>query len=106
MRAERTHLMNKKQEEKIRELVKQQEAEHENSVKNTKRIVELITKSKENLEANMKFEAENKASFERDKICLAALVFIWIGIVVYTNYFMGATPSYASRTSGQERTDF
>ena len=50
MRAERTKMMNDRQEERIREEIKKQEAEQAAAVKNTERIVELITKSKENME--------------------------------------------------------
>jgi len=64
-------------------------------VKNTERIVELITKSKENLEASMEFEEEDKESHQRDKWFLAILVFLWLGIIVYTNFKIEYPPRFA-----------
>ena len=58
-------------------------------MKNTQRIVELISKSKENLEANMEFERQDKLSHRRDQFLLGALVILWLCIIVYTNYFAG-----------------
>ena len=43
------------------------------TVKNTERIVELITKSKQNLEASLEFEEKDKLSQERDKLLLVLL---------------------------------
>lgn len=56
MREERTKMMNDRQEERIREEINKQEAEQAESVKKTERIVDLITKSKENLEQNIEYE--------------------------------------------------
>lgn len=88
MRAERTKMMNDRQEERIREEIKKQEAEQAAAVKNTERIVELITKSKENMEQNIEYEAEIKKSHKRDKICLAFLALLWLGIIIYTNVIL------------------
>lgn len=60
MKAERNKLLNERHEQKIQELIHKQQDEQSSAVKNTERIVELITKSKENLEASMRFEEEDK----------------------------------------------
>ena len=99
MRAERTKIMNKRQEEKIREVINKQKEDQEKAVKNTERIVELISKQKENLEAKIKFEEQDKLSHDRDKICLAVLVLIWFVIIVYTNCFMGGAQSATGNPS-------
>lgn len=57
-------------------------------MKNTERIVELISQSKQNLESQLEFEEKNSDSQRRDKIFLALLVLIWIGITIFTNFFM------------------
>mmetsp|Transcript_22341 Transcript_22341/g.27443 ORF Transcript_22341/g.27443 Transcript_22341/m.27443 type:complete len:109 (-) Transcript_22341:902-1228(-) len=93
MRIERTKLMNARQEERIRDVVKKQEEEQESAVKNTERIVELITKSKENMEAKIEYDRQNEDSHKRDKICLVVLVLLWGLIILYTNYFMGEPAS-------------
>lgn len=53
MKAERTKMINSRHEVKIQELIKKQQDEQSSAVKNTERIVELITKSKENFEASI-----------------------------------------------------
>lgn len=88
MRTERIKLINKRQEERIREIIKKTEEEDEASIKNTERIVELISKSKENMEAKIKFEEQNKLSEKRDRICLAILAIVWLLVFIYQNWFM------------------
>ena len=53
------------------------------------RIVELISKSKDNLEANIEFEKLNMQSHDRDKIFLDILLLIGMGIILYSNFFGG-----------------
>ena len=56
------------------------------TVKNTERIVELITKSKQNLEASLEFEEKDKLSQERDKLLLVSLFIAYIIVWAYMNY--------------------
>ena len=56
IKAERTKSANQRHEARIRELIQKQKEEHSVTVKNTERIVELISKSKQNLEANLEFD--------------------------------------------------
>ena len=56
------------------------------TVKNTERIVELITKSKQNLEASLEFEEKDKLSQERDKLLLVLLFIAYVFIWAYMNY--------------------
>ena len=71
-------------------MIESQKSEQAAAVKNTERIVELISKSKDNLEANIEFERLNTQSHDRDKIFLAILLLIWLAIILYTNFFGGA----------------
>ena len=61
--------------------------------------MELISKSKDNLEANIEFEKLNMQSHDRDKIFLAILLLIWMGIILYTNYFGGDDTPAGSTSS-------
>ena len=56
------------------------------TVKNTERIVELITKSKQNLEASLEFEEKDKLSQERDKLLLVLLFVAYVFVWAYMNY--------------------
>ena len=56
------------------------------TVKNTERIVELITKSKQNLEASLEFEEKDKLSQERDKLLLVLLFIVYVFVWAYMNY--------------------
>lgn len=59
MKAERTKVLNQRHEARIKKLILKQKDEQSATVKNTERIVELITKSKENLEAGLEFELKD-----------------------------------------------
>ena len=85
MRAERTKFLNQRQEERIQSLIKQQKDEQEKAAETTERIVKLIGKSKQNLQAGIEFEKQDKAASQRDKICLIVLVLIWVMIMIYSN---------------------
>ena len=89
MKLERTKLLNQRQEQRIQDHIKKQKEDQSAAIKNTERIVELLNKSQENLEASIEFEKQDKLSHKRDRICLAVLVLVWFLIIIYTNYFMG-----------------
>ena len=49
--------------------------------------MKLIGKSKSNLEAGIEFEKQDKRASQRDKICLAVLVMVWMTILLYSHIY-------------------
>ena len=87
VRVERTKEINKKQESRIQNLINKQKEEQEKASQTTERIVKLIGKSKNNLQAGIEFEQQDKKASQRDKICLAVLVLIWMAILLYSHLY-------------------
>ena len=75
-------------------------------MKNTKRIVELIKVQKDNIESKIEYDKQNKVSHQRDKICLAVLVVLWIFIIFYTNYGAGEPKEFKKQSSASSDAEF
>ena len=84
MKAERTKLINKRHEERIREQIAKNKETSDKQIKNTEKIVELVQRSKENLEGNIEFKAEESKSHKRDQIIIMVLLGLYVGYICYT----------------------
>ena len=84
MKAERTKLINKRHEERIREQIAKNKETSDKQIKNTEKIVELVQRSKENLEGNIEFKSEEAKSHKRDQVIIMVLLALYVGYVCYT----------------------
>jgi len=89
LKDERTKLINKRHEERIRETIMKNKETSDKQIKNTERIVDLVQRSKEQLESNIEFKEEEAKSHKRDQIIIVVLLLIYVGYVCYTYLAQG-----------------
>ena len=97
LKAERTKMLNKRHETRIKEQVAKNKETSDKQIRNTEKIVELVKRSKENLEENLEFKEGEAKSHKRDQVIVIVLMALYIGYILYTYLASGEikdTPDY------------
>ena len=87
LKTERSKLINKRHEEKIRDQVGRNRETSDKQLKNTERIVDLVRRSKESLEGDIKYKAEEARSHKKDQILFVVLITIYVVYLIYSYAF-------------------
>ena len=86
-KVERASLMKDRREKMIEEAMQKQKEESEETDKQTEKLVKQLMVSKKQPEKAGNGDKANDGG-QMDKVLLAAILLLWISIMVYTNYFI------------------